>query len=151
MDTMNLFKPPKTLSNGSQQTESAYHTVDNLADQTEAFAERAADQSIHMIRETRDATDNALDALSGGVESLAHRAPEMGRRLEAKVESLAQRGIDQVRGTGAQVRDRVSVAGDRTLTRIQDEPVKAVLIAAAAGAVFAVLLGMWNSRRQNRV
>jgi ElaB/YqjD/DUF883 family membrane-anchored ribosome-binding protein len=106
---------------------------------------------VHLIRETRGATDHALDALSGGMESMAHRAPEMGRRLGAQVESLAQRGIDQVRDTSAQVRDRVTVAGERTVSRIQDEPIKAVLIAAAAGAAFTVLLGLWNSRRHQRV
>ena len=148
---MNLFKPSKTLSNGSQTADGVNNPAAGLADQTESIAERAAEQSVHLLHETRGAADHALDALSGGIESFAHRAPEMGRLVGAKVESLAQRGIDQVRDTSAQVRDRVAVAGERTVTRIQDEPIKAVLIAAAAGAAFTVLLGLWNSRRHHRV
>ena len=148
---MNLFKPTKTLPNGAHLADGAINPAAGLADQAENLAEQAAEQSVHLVRETRVATDEALDALSGGIESVAHRAPEVVRQMGARVEHLAQRGIDQVRDTSAQVRERVSVAGERTVSRIQDEPVKAVLIAAAAGAALTVLLGWWNSRGRQRI
>jgi ElaB/YqjD/DUF883 family membrane-anchored ribosome-binding protein len=39
-------------------------------------------------------------------------------------------------------RDQASRAGDRTVGYIRDEPVKSVLIAAAAGAGIAALFGL---------
>jgi ElaB/YqjD/DUF883 family membrane-anchored ribosome-binding protein len=43
------------------------------------------------------------------------------------------------------VKDKVAQAGDRSVGYIRDEPVKSVLIAAAAGAALAALIG-WASR-----
>jgi ElaB/YqjD/DUF883 family membrane-anchored ribosome-binding protein len=61
-------------------------------------------------------------------------------RAAAQVDELAHKSIERARAASAQVREQMHVAGDRTVNYIRDEPVKAVLIAAATGAVVAMLM-----------
>ena len=62
-------------------------------------------------------------------------------RASEQVSVLAQRGVDAVRDRSVLVRDRAMRASDSTLNYIKDEPVKAVVIAAVAGAALMALLG----------
>jgi len=63
-------------------------------------------------------------------------------RAGEQASELAQRGVDAVRERSLQVRDQALRASDNTVNYIRDEPVKAVLIAAAAGAVLMALIGL---------
>ena len=63
-------------------------------------------------------------------------------RAGEQASALAQHGVDAVRHRSLQVRDRALRASDGTLNYIKDEPVKAVLIAAAAGAALMALVGL---------
>lgn len=72
-------------------------------------------------------------------------APQVLTRAASQVEDLARRGIERARETSAQVKDQVARVGDRSVGYVRDEPAKALLIAAAAGAAVAGLLA-WLSR-----
>jgi ElaB/YqjD/DUF883 family membrane-anchored ribosome-binding protein len=72
-------------------------------------------------------------------------APKVLTRAASQVEDLARRGIDRARETSAQVKDQVARVGDRSVGYVRDEPVKSLLIAAAAGAAVAGLLA-WMTR-----
>ena len=135
-----------TLANGTTSLQDAQPTS-SLAPKLEAVADRATTKAHGMIDRARDSTGHALDALSGGVDTVGHRAPEVINRVAAQVEELARRGIERARDTSAQVREQVGIAGDRTVARIQDQPIKAVLIAAAVGALLTIFL----SGRRTRV
>jgi ElaB/YqjD/DUF883 family membrane-anchored ribosome-binding protein len=50
--------------------------------------------------------------------------------------------MDTVRDRSLQLRDQAQRASDGTVSYIRDEPVKAVLIAAAAGAIVVALMGL---------
>lgn len=63
------------------------------------------------------------------------------------VGALAQRGMDSVRDTSQQLRHKAHQAGDDTLDYIKDEPVKAILIAAAAGALLMTLISLISRSR----
>ena len=117
-------------------------------DEITSIADRAASKTKQAIDSTRTAADDALDALSGGVDRLAKSTPDALARITAQVEELTRRSLDRARDASAQVRDAVNEASDRTVSRIKDEPVKAVLIAAATGAAVAALIGLLNSRRR---
>jgi ElaB/YqjD/DUF883 family membrane-anchored ribosome-binding protein len=54
----------------------------------------------------------------------------------------AHRGVAALRQGTQQLADRAQHAGDATVTYIRDEPVKAMLIAATAGAVLMALVGL---------
>ncbi len=55
---------------------------------------------------------------------------------------LTHRGVDAVREGAKQVREKAHSLGDHTVSYIKDEPVKSVLIAAAAGATLMGLLSL---------
>lgn len=77
------------------------------------------------------------------------RLPDAFSRAAAQVEQLTRNGLDRARNVSQNVKEKALQAGDSTVGYIKDEPVKAVLIAAAAGAALALLLRALgsNSRR----
>lgn len=104
---------------------------------------------------TRDMVDRAAlrseSALHSGVDNAHHAIDELGasaRRWRAEASDLGQRGIETLRDRSRLVRDRAQVAGERTVGYIQHEPVKSVLVAAAAGAALVALLSLLGSRSQ---
>jgi len=54
----------------------------------------------------------------------------------------ADAAIQKARRAGDQARQRFENAGERTAERIRGEPIKAILLAAAAGALLTMLLGL---------
>ena len=55
---------------------------------------------------------------------------------------LAQRGVNGVRATSQHLREKTRDAADGTVQYIKDEPVKAMLIAAATGAALMALVSL---------
>ena len=79
-------------------------------------------------------------------------APQTAALLSQAAEqasALAQRGLDAVRDGSQSLRDSARRASDNTLDYIQAEPLKAVLMAAAAGAALMALVGLL-ARRSGR-
>ncbi len=99
--------------------------------------DRAVQRSDAAIQASADAAHQALDGLSYSM-----------RQLQADAGHLSQRGLDALRDGSRQVRASAQRAGERTVGYIQDEPVKAVFIAAAVGAAMAVLLSLTSRSRR---
>jgi len=68
-------------------------------------------------------------------------------RVAAKAEELARRSADAVRDRSADIKERAVRTSDMTIGYIKDEPVKAILIAAATGAVLMALVSLLNRDR----
>lgn len=91
----------------------------------------------------------ASDKLDGA--SAAHeRAAVKIHHAVDQADSFAQRGIAAAREGTAQLRDKVLHASDALTSYIRQEPVKSVLMAAAAGAAFVGLLSMVSRARSTR-
>ncbi|MFO1336893.1 MAG: hypothetical protein U1F53_01435 [Burkholderiaceae bacterium] len=116
----------------------ADNAIEHLADQAAAGVD-------HALEATRAAADHAVDSLQCGVEGLRQAGPAALSRAAAQVEDFTRRSMAHARETGAQMRTQVSRAGERSVGYIRDEPVKSVLIAAAAGAAVAALVS-WSMR-----
>ena len=71
---------------------------------------------------------------------LADRAAPLMDRASDQVSALAQRGMDSVRDTALH-------ASDSTVNYVRDEPVKAMLIAAAAGAALMAIVSLLGRSR----
>jgi ElaB/YqjD/DUF883 family membrane-anchored ribosome-binding protein len=95
------------------------------------------------------AGDNAFDTLSTAVREMQHDAVPVLERATARAGDIAQRGIEAVRGSSRQLRDKALDASDRTVAYIKDEPVKAMLIAAATGAALMALLNLVSRSRHH--
>ncbi len=115
--------------------------ANNLADQAAASAD-------HAIRSTQKAANGALDSLSGTVHDLREQASPMLNRATEQVSALAQRGVNTVRDTSQQLRDKALRASDSTVSYIKEEPVKAMLIAAATGAALMALVSLMGRASQ---
>ena len=97
------------------------------------------------------AAQSAREALLGG-QRLAHATVDgASRQLDLaseKADALAHRASEALHRGTKQLRERAHQAGDSTVGYIRDEPVKAVLMAAATGVAFAVLL-RWLARNRD--
>lgn len=86
-------------------------------------------------------------SLAGAVEDLRDQAAPLLTRATEQVGELAQRGVESVRITSQRLRDSAQRASDSTRGYIRAEPVKATLIAAAAGAALMALLALLSRSR----
>lgn len=126
------------MSTSSSQFAPAVSAVENLTDQ-------AAAKTDGVIQSTRNVANSALDSLQSGVDNLRHAAPAALSRAAAQVEDLTRRSLERARDASSQVKQQVAQVGDKSVNWIRDEPVKSVLIAAAAGAAMAALIS-WLAR-----
>ena len=110
--------------------------TNNPMEQPNGLADRAAQSADHAIKSTQRVANDALDGLAGTVEDMRQQAT-----------ALAQRGMDSVRDTSQQLRDRARRASDSTVNYIKDEPLKAILIAAATGAALMALVSLMSRSR----
>ncbi len=79
--------------------------------------------------------------------SLAAQAGPMIDRATGKASAMAHRGLDAVMETSDQLRAKAQHAGDSTVEYIRHEPVKAMLMAAAAGAALTALIALLSRSR----
>ncbi len=118
----------------SNRSSSIAQGVDHLAaqvDKTLQGAEHAASKAVQQLNQgAGDLRDKAASAL-------------------AQAGDLTHRSLDRAREASAQVRERALHLKDAAAQRVQADPMKALMIAAAVGAGSALLL-QWlrQPRRQ---
>lgn len=105
---------------------------------------QGADNAIHS---TQRAANSALDQLSNKVHEVGDQAAPLINRLSAQAEALSHRVVDAVRDGSKRARMQATQAGTSTVNYIKDEPVKSVLIAAAAGAALLAITKLLLDRR----
>ena len=96
---------------------------------------------------TTDLPERLADRASGAMHSVRERVMPAASRLASQAEDLAHRSAEALMDRGTQLRDRALDIGDRSVRYARDEPVKTVLIAAAAGAALIAVLALLGSRR----
>lgn len=106
------------------------------------LADQAADSAHNAIRSTQAVANSAFDRLSDKVENVRDQAVPMVKNMASQAEAAARRGVDAVKETSAQLREKAQQAQDTTVGYIKDEPVKAMLIAAATGAALMALISL---------
>ena len=84
----------------------------------------------------------AASSPAGKVDQLRDEATPALEKASAKAQEVAQKGMDALADASQQLRDRALEASDAAVTYAKDEPMKALLIAAAAGALLMGLLSM---------
>ena len=106
-----------------------------MAQQGQDMADNAAGSAQGAIRSTQRAADQALDRLSEKVDEARSQAGPLLNKVSSQAEAAARRGMEAVRDTSQQLRERAQQAQDMTVAYVKDEPIKAMLIAAATGAL----------------
>lgn len=112
------------------------------------YAAEGAARTDDALLGARRVADNAARSVQAGLDDLRDRVPGAITRAAAQAEDLTRRGVERARHAADEVRHRATDLSDRTVHRIQDEPVKAVLVAVALGAA-ATLMVQWLTRSRH--
>ncbi len=126
----------------SSSTDSAFRS------KTSTGGDHAGNAFDAVATSAQHTVDNALDSLSSNVEDLRNQASPAIDRISARAEAAAKRGIEALRDGSHQLRDKATRASDSTIAYVKDEPVKAVLVAAATGAFLMGLLSLMTRSRK---
>lgn len=102
-----------------------------LTEHASSLADQASETAGQALKSGQRLTSDALDSLTDSVNE------------------LRQQGVDAMHNGSRQIRRSVHQASACTKDYIRDEPVKSVLIAAAAGAVVMGLLSFAARPRQH--
>ena len=126
---------------------STTNTPKPLAQQTQDMADTAATGVQGAIRSTQRAADSTLDRMSDKVDEVRTQAMPILNKVTSQAEAAARRGMDAVRDTSQQLRDKAVQASDMTVAYVKDEPIKAMLIAAATGALLMGIISLLSRSR----
>jgi ElaB/YqjD/DUF883 family membrane-anchored ribosome-binding protein len=113
------------------------------------LVDQASDSADRAIKSTQRMANETLDSLSNSVHDVRDRVAPVLNRSSEQLAALAQRGVDAVRDSSQQLKDKALRASDTTVGYIKDEPVKAMLIAAATGAALMALIGLLSRSRSH--
>lgn len=101
-------------------------------------------------------TDTLASSLSASIANGADRlvdhaekSIQESQRVANQAEDLARRGLERARLMTGQARERASALRDATATQVQAAPLKALLIAAAAGAATALVVQWLTQPRRD--
>lgn len=119
----------------------------SYAAQAHDLADQAVAGTTDAINATRRVANDTIDRVAGKVQDVRDQAAPVLSRVAERAETLARRGLDSVRDTSSQVRDRAVRASDATIGYVKDEPVKSMLIAAAVGAGLMALVSLVSRSR----
>jgi ElaB/YqjD/DUF883 family membrane-anchored ribosome-binding protein len=118
-----------------------------VAQQGQDLADTAAGSAQSAIRSTQRAADSALDRMSEKVDEVRSQATPILNKVTSQAEAAARRGMEAVRDTSQQLREKAAQASDMTIGYVKDEPIKAMLIAAATGALLMGIISLMTRSR----
>jgi ElaB/YqjD/DUF883 family membrane-anchored ribosome-binding protein len=110
-------------------------TTSRFAKTGQALADKAADKAQSGIRIAQDTAKDTGDLLSGKLQDLRSEAGAALNRGQGRVQSATKQGLDAITEMAGQVRDVASNASDSIVGYTKKNPVKALAIAAASGAL----------------
>ncbi|MBO9643174.1 MULTISPECIES: hypothetical protein [Pseudacidovorax] len=114
-------------------------TPSQLADELRGAAQDAAES-------TRTYAKNAVDATGQKVRQLRGEVEPTVEQIASRVQQAVQRGLEAASKTTSRAQERFGEAATVTTRYIADQPVRSVLIAAAAGAAITALIVLASRR-----
>lgn len=119
----------------------------NFAKTSQALADKATDKVQAGIRSAQQSVQEAGDSLSSRVTDVHDRAVPMVRKTGARAQSTVQQGFDAVSDIADQARDMAAGAADSIVSYTKRNPLQALAIAAASGALLYVAMKALRSYR----
>ena len=120
-------------------------TAKTIGDEAAHLTKEAALGAEHAIRATQHLAQQGLDGLGNARAQTGAALQQLAHDTGA----LTQRGMGALRDGGQQLRERSTHTRQATADYIQHEPIKSVLLAAAAGAALMGLLALFSRHRGN--
>jgi ElaB/YqjD/DUF883 family membrane-anchored ribosome-binding protein len=121
----------------------------NLSSSIASGADRLAAKADNALLGTQRVANQAAEKISEGVDDLRAKTSGALSHAAAQAEDLTRRGMDRAREVATQARERATAVRDSTADRVQADPMKALLIAAAAGAATALVVQWLSSSRRH--
>lgn len=118
-------------------------------EQAASLANQVGQSADQAIRSTQRVANEAVDTVAGSVKDLRNEVGPMINQVAERASALAHRGADALQRGSQPLLDKAQHAADSTTNYIRNEPVKAMLIAAATGAALMGLITLVN-RSQHR-
>lgn len=113
----------------------------------QALADKAADKTQYGIRLAQDGAKEAGELVSSKVEDVRSEAGTVIKRSSKRAQSASRQSLDAITEMANQARDVASNASDAIVAYTKKNPVKALIIAAASGAViYAAIKALSPSR-----
>ena len=112
----------------SQMADDARQTANDAIDSTRAYAQNAVNAAGEKVRDMKRDFEPSVE------------------QLAARVQQAVQRGLDAASSTSARAQRNIEKAADVTGRYISDQPVRSVLVAAAAGAAITALIVLASRR-----
>jgi ElaB/YqjD/DUF883 family membrane-anchored ribosome-binding protein len=119
----------------------------NLSKNGQTLADQAADKVQGGIRDAQQAAKDAGANLSGKVEELRSDAGSALSKTVARAQAIGRQSVDAVSDAAQRARDVASDTSDSILSYTKDNPVKALLIAAATGALLVSVIQLLKPSR----
>lgn len=112
-----------------------------------SLTDKIADSAERALSSAQTTANATLDGLAGNVQEMRNYAAPIVARAEGQARDLLHSGQEAMRNASHQVTDVVRHARDGTVSYVKEEPVKAMLIAAATGAALMALVSMVSHSR----
>jgi ElaB/YqjD/DUF883 family membrane-anchored ribosome-binding protein len=117
------------------------NSTKTLAKQGQSLADAATDKVQGGIRE-------AGATLSSKVDEIRSDAAPGLRQTAARVQAMGKQGFDSLSDVAARARDTVSSTSESIISYTKENPVKALAIAAASGALLATVVKAIKASRE---
>jgi ElaB/YqjD/DUF883 family membrane-anchored ribosome-binding protein len=127
----------------------SHQAIDRSADKAHQMVTQATSKADQAITTTQDTAAHAEQSVQAGLKQIREAVPATMSRAATQAEDLARAGIDKARAAGQSVAHQAGHMRDQTVSYVREEPTKALLMAAAAGACATLLIG-WATRGNNR-
>lgn len=111
------------------------------------LADEAQSLGAEAVESTRTYAQNAVNAAGEKVREFRQGTGPAAEQLAARVQEAVQRGLDAATKTSARAQRQFGQAANVTGKYIADQPMRSVLVAAAAGAAITALIVLASRRR----
>jgi len=112
----------------------------DFATKGQALADKAADKLQGGIRDANQGVNSAASSASNKVDSARGAVGPALDKAADRAQGLLSQGLDRVSDATRRAQDFAADTQDSIVSYTREKPVKALLIAAAAGAVLVALI-----------
>ena len=119
----------------------------NFAKTSQALADKTTDKVQAGIRRAQQSVQEAGDSLSGRVADAHDKAVPAIRKASGQAQATVQQGFAAVGDMAGQARAMATSAADSIVSYTKRNPLQALAIAAASGAVLYVAMKALRSYR----
>ena len=118
------------------------------ADKTKNMVGKAADALQDGLNSAHRSANTAVDAVADKADDMQGNAMPSLDKATDQAQKLMRQGRDMVQDSAQKAREKALDFSDKAVSYTKDEPVKAMLMSAAAGAVLISVLSMLTRSRR---